>query len=312
VDAALGGTGAVMTETTSATPKATAATPAGDRGRAPLAGLGRAASAAGTSVGRALAYSWMVALLLVAWEVVSRLYQSPYFPTFTESAGAFFTNWFAVDPSRGFVTEQFTTDLGSSLARAGQGWLISVVVGLCAGIALGISPRAAAVFNPMIRFGMSIPATALLPLAVVVFGITDEMNVSLIVVGTVFPILINTMDGVQGIDRTVIMTARSMRMGRLRYFFMVLLPGASPQIISGLRVSLGIGLILMVVSELFAATDGIGYYIVLASRQFRYVDMWSGVLLIAVVGLVLNLLFALVEARVLRWHRESRKRADAS
>src|SRR5690606_42111670 len=152
----------------------------------------------------------------------------------------------------------------------GGGGRISVVVGLGAVTALGFAPRVAAVFNPMIRFGMSVPAAALLPLAVVVFGITDEMNVSLIVVGTVFPILSNTMDAVQGIDRTVIMTARSMRMGRLRYFFMVLLPGASPQIISGLRVSLGIGLILMVVSELFAATDGIGYYIVLASRQFRY------------------------------------------
>ncbi|TDB98527.1 ABC transporter permease [Actinomadura sp. 7K534] len=284
----------------------------GSGGRPPLAGLAEAASSAGTALGRAAAYSWMVVLLLIAWEAASRLYQSPYFPTFSESAGAFFTNWFTTDASRGFVTEQFTTDLGNSMARAGQGWLISVVVGLCAGIALGVSARAAAVFNPLIRFGMSIPATALLPLAVVVFGVTDEMNVSLIVVGTVFPILINTMDGVQGIDRTVIMTARSMRMGKVRYFFTVLLPGASPQIISGLRVSLGIGLILMVVSELFAATNGIGYYIVLASRQFRYVDMWSGVLLIAVIGLLLNVAFALVEARVLRWHRESRKRAGSA
>ncbi|MEU8798407.1 ABC transporter permease [Spirillospora sp. NPDC048819] len=304
-----------MTETPNAgrTAGPTTAAAAGPASQRPLlAGLTRATSSAGTAAGRAFAYSWMVVLLLVAWEVASRIYQSPYFPTFTDSAAAFFTNWFVADASRGFVTEQFTTDLGSSMSRAAQGWLISVVIGLCAGIALGVSPRAAATVNPLIRFGMSIPATALLPLAVVFFGITDEMNVSLIVVGTVFPILINTMDGVQGIDRTVIMTARSMRMGRLRYFFVVLLPGASPQIISGLRVSLGIGLILMVVSELFAATNGIGYYIVLASRQFRYVDMWSGVLLIAVIGLLLNVLFALVEARVLRWHRESRKRAGST
>ncbi|TDC85252.1 ABC transporter permease [Actinomadura sp. 7K507] len=277
-----------------------------------LAGLARATTSAGTAAGRAIAYSWMVALLLVAWEVASRLYQSPYFPTFSESAEAFFANWFTADASRFFVTELFTTELGSSMSRAAQGWVISVVVGLVAGISLGVSARAAALFNPLIRFGMSIPATALLPLAVVFFGITDEMNVSLIVIGTVFPILINTMDGVHGIDRTVIMTARSMRMGRLRYFFVVLLPGASPQIISGLRVSLGIGLILMVVSELFAATNGIGYYVLLASRQFRYVDMWSGVLLIAVIGLLLNVLFALVESRVLRWHRESRKRAGST
>jgi ABC-type nitrate/sulfonate/bicarbonate transport system permease component len=284
----------------------------GGRERSWQAGLTGATRSAGTAAGRAVAYSWMVVLLLVAWEVAARLYQSPYFPTFSDSAGAFFTNWFVADASRGFVTEQFTTDLGSSLSRAGQGWVISVVIGLCAGIALGASPRTAALFNPMIRFGMSIPSTALLPLAVVFFGITDQMNVSLIIFGTVFPILINTMDGVQGIDRTVIMTARSMRMGRLRYFFVVLLPGASPQIFSGLRVSLGIGLILMVVSELFAATNGIGYYVLLASRQFRYVDMWSGVLLIAVIGLLLNALFALVEARVLRWHRESRRRADSA
>jgi ABC-type nitrate/sulfonate/bicarbonate transport system permease component len=276
-------------------------------------GAGRAhasASAVATRLRRLVAHAWIAVLLLGVWEIVGRVYASPYFPPFSEAAHAFFVNWFSTDLSRGFVTDNFVHDFGASLGRAAQGWLVAVVIGLCLGILLGVSERVAAVFNPLIRFGMSIPSTALLPLAVVFFGITDRMNIALIVSGTLFTILINTMDGVRGIDRTVIMTARSMRLGKLRYFFTVLLPGASPQIVSGLRVSLGIGLILMVVSELFAATNGIGYYIVLASRQFRYADMWSGVLLIAVFGLIVNGLFALAENRVLRWHRESRKRAD--
>jgi ABC-type nitrate/sulfonate/bicarbonate transport system permease component len=264
----------------------------------------------GAGLRRTLAFSWMAALLLGVWELVGRTYQSPFFPPFSEVTRAFFSNWFSADIAHGFVSERFTEDLGASLWRALQGWLLAVVIGVALGIVLGVSPRVTALFNPLIRFGMSIPSTALLPLAVVFFGITDRMNVMLIVIGTVFTILINTMDGVRGIDRTAIMTARSLRLRRLRYFFTVLLPGASPQIVSGLRVSMGIGLILMVVSELYAATNGIGYYIVLASRRFRYVDMWSGVLLIAVIGLLLNALFALAESRVLRWHRESRRRAE--
>lgn len=261
-------------------------------------------------IGRALSGLWLLALLMGVWEVVARRRESLFFPPVSEIVATVRDEFLSGPATRAFLSETFMDNVVPSLSRAGRGWAIAVVVGISVGVLLGVWRNGAALFSPLVRFGMSIPATVLLPLAVVLFGVTSSMNVFLIAFGSVWVVLVNTMDGVRHIDDTAMTTARSLRLSRTRTFTSVLLPGASPQIFSGLRVSIGITLILMVVSELFAATSGIGYYIVYAQRTFRYEQVWAGVFVLGAIGILVNLAYAVIERWLLRWHIQARRQHD--
>jgi ABC-type nitrate/sulfonate/bicarbonate transport system permease component len=258
---------------------------------------------AGTALLRAVQWSWLLVACLLAWEVLARISPSLYIPPVSEILRAFHETWFSGSVDTLFTTETFRDNAGPSLVRLGVGFGAATAVGVVGGVILGVWRPAGAFFNPLIRLGMSIPVTALLPIAIVAFGITSAMNTFLIALGCLWPILVNTYDGVRGIDSTVTLTSRSLGLTRRRYFTSVLLPGASPAIFAGLRVSVGIALVLMVVSELYAATNGLGYYIVITQRLFQFPQLWSAIFLVAILGIVANGLLALVERTALRWHR---------
>jgi len=251
--------------------------------------------------------SWLFVLFLVAWEINFRLRESIFVPPMTEIVGGMLSKWFSANPLTLFTSEFFREHAVVSLVRLAWGWGIAIVAGVGAGLLLGSFRSLEALSRWVLRFGLSTPSTVLLPLALVLFGITNPMYVFLVAVGTVWPILLNTMDGVRGIDAETKMAARSLRLGGWRLFRRVTLPAASPQIFAGLRVSMGIALILVVVSEIFVGTRGIGFDIILSQRTFRFDEMWSSVALIAVIALVLNGLFHRVEARVLHWHQSHRE-----
>jgi len=260
-----------------------------------LSGLDRGARETLSSV-------WLLGLLLLLWQWQATASPSLFVPPVSDALQTLRTEWFSGPASRLFLSETFRDNAFASLARATQGWLVAAMVGVSLGVVLGVWRAAWEFANPLVRFGMSIPSTVLLPIAVVLFGITSSMNVFLIAFGSMWVVLVNTMDGVRSIDETAMLTARSLRLSRFRAFTRVLVPAASPQIVTGLRVSIGIALILMVVSELFAATEGIGYYIVYHQRTFQYRKVWGAVFLLAFLGVLLNGLFALFEAWTLRWH----------
>jgi ABC-type nitrate/sulfonate/bicarbonate transport system permease component len=262
------------------------------------------------ALGRLAISSWLLIVFLVVWEVWARRAESLFIPPMSEILSKFREVWLSGKPGQLFLSDQFWSDGKASLTRAGVGWTLSVVVGVVGGLVLGRWRAGELFFNPMIRFGLSTPTTILLPVAILIFGIENSMNIFLIAFGGLWVILINTIDGVQSIHSTTLLTARSLRMGKIRSFFKIFLPAASPQIVTGLRVSIGIALILMVVSELYAASEGIGFYIIYRQRTFRYTEMWSAILLLALIGVVANLLFAAAEKRVMRWHRESIGGAD--
>jgi ABC-type nitrate/sulfonate/bicarbonate transport system permease component len=263
-----------------------------------------------TRAGRVLSATWLLALLLLLWEWWASRSESLYFPPVTEILSTVRDEFFSGTGSDLFLSPTFGDHVWASLSRAAQGWLLAVLIGVSLGLVVGVWRLASELLSPVFRFGMSIPATVLLPLAVVLFGVTDSMNVFLIAFGSVWVILVNTIDGVRAIDGTALVTARSLRLSRRQTFFRVLLPGASPGISAGVRVSIGITLILMVVSELYAATSGLGYYIVYAQRTFRYDHVWAGVFLLAAIGIALSSAYAAAERRALRWHRQSTQRED--
>jgi ABC-type nitrate/sulfonate/bicarbonate transport system permease component len=239
-------------------------------------------------------------LLLVVWGVLSAGSDTYYFPPLTSIFSRFSEIW---------LFERFWSDAVPSVVRMGLGYGLAIVVAVSAGVALGMSRRARLAVDPIVEFLRAIPPPALLPFAMLILGIGDLMKVFLIAFVCLWPILLNTIDGVTGVDMTLRETTRVYRARRMDRIRLVVMPAAAPQIFAGMRTSLSLALILMVISEMRASTNGIGFFVLQAQRSFRITDMWSGIFLLGILGYTLNAGFVLVERRVLRWHRGARQSA---
>lgn len=181
------------------------------------------------------------------------------------------------------------------------GYIGGVVIGISLGVVIGLINPLARFLSPLIEFGRAMPPPAVLPFAILVFGIGATMKIGIIAFGIVFVILLNTADGVRGINATLIDVAKSYKIRWIQRLTRMILPAAGPNIIAGMRTALSLGLLMMIVSEMVASTAGIGYFTLKAEENFAYTDMWSGMILLAILGYGLNLLFDLFERKVLFW-----------
>src|SRR5690606_1221370 len=209
--------------------------PAGD---AAMTAVRRTLASAGFTLGLPL-------LLLLGWAVATRSTTTIYFPTPARVGEAFVATW--LDP------EILGRDVLPSLGRFAIGVALSIVIGIAAGTVIGSTPWLRALLEPMLEFFRAIPPVVLVPVLMLVLGLGDTMRLAVIVSGSVWPVLLNTVEGVRARDPVLVDTSRSYRVRgalALRYF---VLPAASPQIMAGIRLCLSIGLILMVISEMFAA-----------------------------------------------------------
>lgn len=233
------------------------------------------------------------AVLVTIWWFATAGSTDFYVPPLKTILEAFPNTWFGY---------RMSTDVLPSLGRLGLGYGAALVVGVALGIAIGLKRTLRALLEPVLEFLRAIPPPVLVPVLSIFAGIGDGMKVLVIVSGCVWPILLNTVEGVRAIDGVLVDTCRSYRIGgRLRLWHLVL-RSASPQIITGARQALSIGIILMVISEMFAASSGLGFTIVQFQRGFEIPEMWSGVLLLGLIGVLLSLLFRLVERWVLAWY----------
>jgi ABC-type nitrate/sulfonate/bicarbonate transport system permease component len=248
---------------------------------------------------------WLVFAALVAgWEGAARAASNPFFPPPVAIARHGVGLWFDGDaPSRWFLTDTVYSDVLPSLGRMLGGWAIAVVVGVGLGTALGRSQTGMDYAGPVFAFARAIPPPALIPVFLVLFHIGVGMQIAVIVAGAVWPILLNTIDGVRSVDAIRWQTVLSLRMPALYRLALVIMPGALPKIFAGLRLSLSIALILMVVSEMVAAGNGIGYQLLFAQRQFDFPAMWAGIALLGVLGYTFNAVLLAVERRALRWQQ---------
>lgn len=237
------------------------------------------------------------AVLVTVWWFASADSTSLYFPPLSLIAERFRELWmFAL------VGEHVVP----SLQSIGLGLGISIVLGIALGVPLGLNTYLASAFDPVLQFLRYLPAVALLPLAIQLIGLGQDMRVVTIVLGALWPVLLNTIDGVRGVSPAVVDVARSNRVRAVDWVFRMVLPSAAPQIFAGIRASLAVSVILMFASELLGASRGIGYFILQAQRQFSLPEMWSGMLLLGIIGYFLNLALMAVERVVLAWHRNSR------
>lgn len=196
----------------------------------------------------------------------------------------------------------------ASLIRVAEGYALAAVVAVTAGVLLGVSRLLYSFVEPLIELLRPMPSPATIPIAILFFGIGDEMKVVVTAYACTWPILLNTLDGVRGVDRVLRQTAATFRVGRWRTLFQVVVPAASPQIVTGLRVSLAIALILVTTSEMVVANDGLGFYILDLQRSFRIPEMYAAILALAVLGYLLNRAFLALDGRVMAWHKGATRR----
>ena len=163
-------------------------------------------------------------------------------------------------------------------------------------------PSLRAFLEPVLEFFRAIPPPVLVPVFMLFMGIGPEMRIAVITIGCLWPVLLNTVEGVRGLDPVLKDTTRAYRIHGWRRLFQFVLPGASPQIVTGARQSLSIGIILMVISEMFAGKDGLGFMIVQFQRSFAIPEMWGGVILLGLLGVVLSLIFRVITDAVLKWY----------
>ncbi len=239
-------------------------------------------------------------LLLVLWGVLSAGSKTFYFPPLTDILTTFKDTW---------LFKRMGSDVVPSMERMFGGFAIAAFLGVVVGLLLGLSPRARRAAAPIVEFLRAIPPPALLPFAILVVGVGASMKVFIIAFVCVWPILLNTIDGVTSVDPTLRDTTRVYGIPDRDRIWRVMLPAASPQIFAGLRTSVSLALILMVISEMVASTNGIGYFVLQSQRTFSIPEMWSGILLLGILGYVLNGGFVLLERRLLRWHRGARASA---
>lgn len=259
---------------------------------------------------KSFAGRWTVFVCAVlVWEILTQLSRSPFFKPPSEIAVGAVDLWFDGTLSDPVLGDTVFSDILPSLGRLLLGWLLAAAVGIVVGIALGRSRIAMDFVGPMLAFARSIPPVLLLPFFLVIFGIGATEQVAAIIFSALWPILLNAVDGARSVDDVKIDTVRSFRITKLQWSTRVVLPAALPKIFAGLRVSLSLCLVLMVISEMVGATNGIGYRLVYAQREFNFTPMWAWIVLLGILGYGLNTLLLAGEHRVLSWQqsREGRR-----
>ncbi len=236
--------------------------------------------------------------LIATWWITSADSQSFYFPPLQTILQTFGKLWFS---------PQALSNVVPSLWRLSVGYLAAAFLGIAIGIPVGASRNLRNVLEPVLEFLRAIPPPVLVPVLILFAGLGNEMKALVILFGCIWPVLLNTVAGVRALDEVLAETVRSYRIGRFARLWHFVLPGASPQIFTGLRQSLSIGIILMVISEMFAAKDGIGFVLVQYQRTFAIPEMWSGIILLGIIGIVLSLIFRAIEAWLLGWYHGLRQ-----
>jgi ABC-type nitrate/sulfonate/bicarbonate transport system permease component len=233
--------------------------------------------------------------ILAAWQLWTAHADDPKFPRLSTILVEFREMW---------LFSQFGTHVVPSLERIGLGFGIAVVAGIALGIPLGLSRWGRILAMPHIEWWRAMPPPALLPISILLLhSIGNRQKVSFIAFFCLFPILLNTIDGVRGLDPALIETARSYGVRRLERIRLIVFPAALPQIFAGMRTSLSLAVIMMVLTEYFSSTSGVGYVLLISKNTFQLTPMWAAIVLIGVLGYLLNFLLILVERRVLAWHR---------
>jgi ABC-type nitrate/sulfonate/bicarbonate transport system permease component len=235
--------------------------------------------------------------LVTLWWHTSANSTSLYYPPLREVLEALQDDW---------MWDRVGTDLVPSMGRLSAGYTLAVIVGVGAGLALGLWPQLRRATQAFTEFLRALPPPLLVPFAMVTIGTGNNSKIFVIALGSVWPVLLNTTDGVRGVDAEALDMARSFGLSRRQQVRRIVIPAASPRIFVGMRTAQSIAIILMVISEMRASTNGLGFRVLDAQRSFDNAGMFAGIIVLGVVGVVLNAAFVTVERRTMRWYQGSK------
>jgi ABC-type nitrate/sulfonate/bicarbonate transport system permease component len=241
------------------------------------------------------AYRYLpLVLLAVAWELSTRL--SLISPLALPPLSTVLAAWWKLALGGDLLTHG-----ANSLYRTGAGLACAIAFGSAAGIAMGWSRVVDTLIGPLIRMLYPMPKSALIPMMALWLGFGDGSKIVLIFLGCTLPVAISAYNGARGADRTLIWSARALGASRLRTLFDVVVPGALPELLSGIRIALATSFILLVSSEFIAARKGLGFMIGILGEGGVYDAMFAAVLTVALLGFIADRLFLMLTRRVLRW-----------
>jgi ABC-type nitrate/sulfonate/bicarbonate transport system permease component len=241
-------------------------------------------------------------LLVLIWWATTMGRPNFFFPAPAVLMDTFGDVWFG---------ERIITDVLPSIGRLLTGVVAAIGIGVTAGLLIGSVKWLRALLEPTLEFFRAVPPPVLVPVLMLLMGITDSMKVVVIISGCIWPVLLNTIEGVRAVDGVLSDSSRTYGIAgwaRIRY---LVLPSASPQFMAGIRQCLSIGLILMVISEMFASSSGLGFTIVQFQRSFAIPEMWSGIIVLGLIGVALSFIFQWTERRVLRWYHGQKEVENA-
>jgi ABC-type nitrate/sulfonate/bicarbonate transport system permease component len=246
-----------------------------------------------TIVRRVLLALGLPVLLVAVWWLVSAGSTDFYRPALSSILAAFADTW---------TLDRVRADVLPSLGRLASGFVLALAGGVALGVLIGGNRYVRAFLEPLLEFLRAIPPPVLVPVFILLSGVGDRTKVLVIAFGSVWPILLNTVEGVRGRDEVLSDTCRAYGIGGGLRLWHLLLRSASPRIVTGARQALAIALIVMVISEMIAANNGLGFAILQFQRGFQIPAMWSGVLLLGLIGVLLAWGFRWVERRLLGWY----------
>jgi ABC-type nitrate/sulfonate/bicarbonate transport system permease component len=235
--------------------------------------------------------------LLVVWELAARahLIDTRFFPAPSSVIAVL------IDMLR---SGELVTNTLVSLRRLALGTLIGGVPALILGIAMGLNRWVRAVVDPLVAATYPIPKSAILPLALLIFGLGEGSKIFMVAIGVFFPVVINATTGVLEINRIYLDVGRNYKANRWNTFWTIALPGALPVIMTGFKLGIGIGLVLIAIAEMIGAKSGLGYMIWTAWETFSVEQMYVGLFMIAIIGFVLTLALNELERFIIPWKRD--------
>lgn len=201
----------------------------------------------------------------------------------------------------GLLKDEFYIHIVASLYRIGAGLLISFIIGIGVGLLMGYSKRINAILNPLIYFTYPIPKMALLPIVMTIFGLGDGSKITMIVLITVFQVIVSVRDAVMNVSNEIYNPLISLGARPFQLFYHVTFPSILPEILTNIRLSIGTAFSILFFSEAYGTSVGVGYFIQDAWSRIDYIDMYSGIVFLSILGLILFILLDFAEILICKW-----------
>lgn len=235
--------------------------------------------------------------LLVIWQLLSQfsIIDPRFFPTPISIIGKAISD---------IQSGQLQSDLSVSMYRIFWGFLGGAIPGVILGVSMGLFPIVRAVLDPIVSATYPIPKLALLPLIMLIFGLGELEKIMIIILGVVFPVLINSAAGVLNLEKAYLDVAKNFGASRWNYYRTVAIPGSLPMIFTGLKLGSGMALLLIVAAEMEGATSGIGYRIWTSYDVFDIRDMFVYFILMSLLGYIFSIILDEIEARIVPWKQK--------